>query len=190
MRLNKRACPALCSIALVVSPALGSATEIDASSFRCLTKMTPVRQFYVDNLLGDVAATLAAAHSAPSATYPPGSVVQFIPGEAMVKHDPGFNAQTKDWEFFLLGPSKNGTRIKERGTVNVANPLGTCLGCHAQAAPQWDLVCETAHGCPPLPITSAMIGALQRTDPRCGNPISAEDAEALKQLDALLKARK
>jgi hypothetical protein len=61
LRLNKRACAALGSIALLVSPALGSATEIDASSFRCLTKMTPVRQFYVDNLLGDVAATLAAA---------------------------------------------------------------------------------------------------------------------------------
>jgi hypothetical protein len=33
-----------------------------------------------------------------------------------------------------------------------------------------------------------MIGALQRTDPRCGDhPISPEDAEALKQLEQLLK---
>jgi len=35
----------------------------------------------------------------------------------------------------------------------------------------------------------AMTGALQRTDPRCDNsPISSEDAEALKQLEQLLKA--
>jgi hypothetical protein len=34
-----------------------------------------------------------------------------------------------------------------------------------------------------------MTGALQRTDPRCDNPpISADDAEALKQLEQLLKA--
>jgi len=33
-----------------------------------------------------------------------------------------------------------------------------------------------------------MIGALQRKDPRCGdNPISLEDAEAIKQLEQLLK---
>ena len=48
---------------------------------------------------------------------------------------------------------------------------------------------ETGHGCAPLPVTRAMIGALQRTDPRCGNqPISPEDAEAIKQLEQLLKA--
>jgi hypothetical protein len=116
--------------------------------------------------------------------------VQLIPGEAMIKHDRGFNAQTEDWEFLLLDPSKDGTRIQKRGTVDIGNPLGTCLGCHAQAAPQWDLVCETTHGCAPLPLTAAMIGALQRTDPRCGNPTSAADAEALKQLDALLKSLK
>jgi hypothetical protein len=28
---------------------------------------------------------------------------------------------------------------------------------------------------------------LQRTDPRCGNPTSPEDAEALKQLEQVLK---
>jgi hypothetical protein len=34
-----------------------------------------------------------------------------------------------------------------------------------------------------------MIGALQTTDPRCDNPpISPEDAEALKQLEQVLKA--
>ena len=34
-----------------------------------------------------------------------------------------------------------------------------------------------------------MFGALQRTDPRCGSKeVSAEDAEALNQLGAIVKA--
>lgn len=34
-----------------------------------------------------------------------------------------------------------------------------------------------------------MYGALQRTDPRCGDkPVSAEDAESLKQLSEIVKA--
>jgi hypothetical protein len=182
--------PALYGLALLLSPRLAGAAEIDASSFRCLAKMTPVRQFFVDNLRGDLAGTLAAAKSAPGSIYPPGSLLQLIPGEAMVKRDRGFNAQTKDWEFFSLAPSKDGTRIQARGTLDVANPFGTCLGCHAQAAPQWDLVCETDHGCLPLPVKPEVIGALQRTDPRCGNPTSAEDAQILKQLIEMLKEKK
>ena len=124
------------------------------------------------------------------AVYPPGSVIQLIPTEAMVKHDKGFNAATHDWEFFDLDVSKDGTQIRKRGTVDVVNRFGgNCFGCHSAAHPQWDLVCETDHGCAPLPVTRAMIGALQRTDPRCDNPpISPEDAEALKQLEKVLKA--
>jgi hypothetical protein len=163
--------------------------DIDAKSFRCITKMAPVRQFYVDNLRGDLDATLAAANSATGATYPPGSVIQLIPGEAMVKQDKGFNAATHDWEFFALDVSKDGTRIRKRGTVDVVNKFGNCLGCHAPAAEHWDFVCETNHGCAPLAVTSAMIGALQRTDPRCDNPpISPEDADVLKQLEQVLNA--
>jgi hypothetical protein len=52
-------------------------------------------------------------------------------------------------------------------------------------------VCETDQGCAPLPITRAMIRALQRTDPRCDNLSSSpEDAELVKQLKQLLKAPK
>jgi hypothetical protein len=47
---------------------------IDAKSFRCITRMTAVRHFYVDNLRGDVAATVAAANAPNGAAYPPGSV--------------------------------------------------------------------------------------------------------------------
>jgi len=46
------------------------------------------------------------------------------------------------------------------------------------------------HGCAPIPLTRAMSGALQRTDPRCENPpVSAQDAAALKQLNELFKPR-
>jgi hypothetical protein len=183
-----RVCAVLCNVALLVHPGVGSAQDIDAKSFRCIRDMTPVRQFYVDNLRGNLDATLAAANSPMGAVYPVGSVVQLIPGEAMVKRDKGFNADSHDWEFFNLDASQDGTRIRQRGTVNVTNVLGTCLGCHAEAQPQWDLVCESNHGCAPLNVTRAMIGALQRTDPRCNNPpVSPEDAEALKQLQQLLK---
>ena len=35
--------------------------KVDDASFKCMRQMTPVRHFYVDNLLGDITATLAAA---------------------------------------------------------------------------------------------------------------------------------
>ena len=181
----------LCAVAFLfwadVRSTLEGDLQIDANSFPCITKMTPVRQLYVNNLRGNLDATLAAANSTIETVYPPGTVVQLVPDEAMVKRDKGFNRDTLDWEFFVLDVSKDGTKIRSRGTTDVANQLGTCLGCHS-AAPQWDLVCETNHGCAPLPVTRAMIHALQRTDPRCENPsISAEDAEALKQLQEVLK---
>ena len=168
------------------------ATVIDATSFRCITAMTPVRQFYVDNLRGDLAATVAAAKSATGAVYPPGSVIQLIPGEAMVKREKGFNVATRDWEFFELDVSKDGTQIRKRGFADVVNRFGgNCFACHIAARPEWDLVCESDHGCKPIPVTRAMIGALQRTDPRC-NPAapSPQDAEALRQLQELLKPAK
>jgi len=179
----------LCGVALLLSAGLVNATDIDASSFRCITKMTPVRQFYVDNLQGNLDVTLAAANSTTGAVYPTGSVIQLIPGEAMVKRDRSFNAATHDWEFFELDVSKDGTKIRKRGTTDVVNRFGgNCFDCHVPAAAQWDLVCETDHGCAPLPVTRAMIRALQRTDPRCDNPTtSPEDAELLKQLEQLLK---
>jgi hypothetical protein len=187
MTRKERVFPTLCGVALLLSVGLGDAMDIDAESFRCITKMIPVRQFYVDNLQGNLEGTLAAANSATGAVYPPGSVIQLIPSEAMVKRDKGFDAATHDWEFFALDASKDGTQVRMRGTVDVANSLGTCLGCHAQAKVKWDLVCENDHGCAPLQVTGAMIGALQRTDPRCNNPpVSSEDAEALKQLQQIL----
>src|SRR5262249_40943427 len=103
MTRNERVSAALCAFALLLSAGLLSAglvnaMDIDAKSFRCITKMAPVRQFYADNLQGHLDATLAAANSPTGAVYPPGSVIQLIPTEAMVKRDKGFNAATHDWE--------------------------------------------------------------------------------------------
>jgi hypothetical protein len=188
---------AISCVALLLSIDPGRAAEraadgeihIDAQSFRCIRKMTSVRQFYVDNLKGDLDATVTAANSPTGAVYPPGSVIQLIPGEAMVKRGKGFNAATKDWEFFELDVSKDGTQIRKRGFADVVNRFGgNCFGCHVAARPEWDLVCEAGHGCAPIPVTRAMIGALQRTDPRCENaPLSPQDAEALKQLERLVQ---
>lgn len=182
----------LSSVGLLLATTPGYAADgdlqIDAKSFRCITKMTRVRHFYVDNLRGQIDATLAAANSPTGAVYPPGSVVQLIPGEAMVKRDKGFNVATRDWEFFELDVSKEGTQIRKRGFADVVNRFGgNCFGCHVAARPEWDLVCESDHGCRPIPLTRAMSAALQRTDPRCENsPVSPEDAEALGQLQKLL----
>ena len=60
-----------------------------------------------------------------------------------------------------------GTRILSRGGAKVLNRFGgSCASCHSAVAPQFDLVCGTNHGCPPLPIGPDVIAALQKSDPR------------------------
>ena len=141
---------------------------IDAESFHCLGTMTPVRHFFVDNLLGDIAATVAVAESTDGGVYPPGSVVQLVPTEAMIKHEPGWNAATRDWEFFELDVSADGSSIRKRGFVDVVNRFGgNCFGCHVKAEAKYDLICEQGHGCDPIPVTREMIAAIQIADPRC-----------------------
>ena len=141
---------------------------IDANSFVCLNEMTAVRHFYVENLLGDLEATLAIAESTDGGVYPPGSVVQLVPTEVMVKHNPGWNAATRDWEFFELDVSDEGSSIRNRGFVDVVNRFGgNCFGCHIKADAKYDLICELDHGCDPIPVTREMIAALQAADPRC-----------------------
>src|ERR1700733_6511606 len=128
--------------------------SIGDRSFRCITQMTHVRHFYVDNLAGNLKGTLKAAESTTGATYPVGSVLQLVPTEAMVKRAQGFNAATHDWEFFDLDVSPEGSKIRTRGFVEVNNRFGgNCFGCHIKAHPEWDLVCDNNHGCDPIPIT-------------------------------------
>ena len=142
--------------------------QITEDSFRCLAKMTPVKHFFVDNLLGDLDATVAVANSEEGGVYPPGSVVQLVPTEVMVKRQQGFNAVTKDWEFFELDVSAEGSTIRNRGFADVVNKFGgNCFGCHIQARPEWDLICGKDHGCQPIPVTDEQIVAAQQADPRC-----------------------
>jgi len=182
------------SMVLIVGHVSGDSMQpkvaVDDSSFKCITDMTPVRHFYVDNLLGNVSETVAVAQ-AGKGDYPEGSVLQLIPNEVMIKQQNGFNPVTRDWEFFYIDVSPEGSKIFRRGFTEVNNRLGlNCFTCHVQAKPEFDLVCEQDHGCAPIPVTRAMFGALQRTDPRCKNrgPVSAEDAEALRQLGEIVKA--
>ncbi len=77
--------------------------------------MTPVRHIYVDNLLEDLDGTLTVANSEDGDVYPPGSVVQLLPTEVMVKHGKGWNVATRDWEFFELDVSAAGSSIRNRG---------------------------------------------------------------------------
>lgn len=141
--------------------------EATASDFRNLADMTPVRGFFVDNLSGDLDATLEVARSTAGGTYPVGTLLQLVPGEAMVKRAPGFSPATRDWEFFELDVSEQGTTIRVRGGAEAVNRFGgSCAGCHAGAEPQFDFVCEEDHGCDPLPIGRSVIEAIQDADPR------------------------
>jgi hypothetical protein len=165
--------------------------SISEKSFRCMTEMTHIGHFYVDNLAGNLKGTVQVAQSTTGGIYPVGSVLQLVPTEVMVKREKGFNAVTRDWEFFELDVSPSGSTIRTRGFAEVVNRFGgNCFACHIRARPEWDLVCDTTHGCDAIPITIAMSGALQRTDPRCKNrgPVSAEDAAALEQLAVVVKA--
>ncbi len=163
--------------------------KVTDESFKCITEMTKVRHFYVDNLLGNLAATTAVA-AAGTGDYPEGSVVQLMPNEVMVKQQKGYSPATRDWEFFWIDVDKNGSKIYTRGFAEVNNRFGlNCFTCHVKARPEFDFICETEHGCDPIPVTKAMFGALQRTDPRCkgSDQVSAEDAESLRQLGELVK---
>ena len=164
--------------------------NITEETFSCIRDMTKVKHFYVDNLFGDVDATIAVAESTDGGVYPPGSVVQLVPGEVMIKRAKGFNVATKDWEFFELNVSPEGTEINTRGFANVVNKFGgNCFACHVQAKPQFDLVCEDNHGCDPIPINRTMIAALQNTDPRCdAMPLPEDQQMALKQLMQMMSA--
>jgi hypothetical protein len=141
---------------------------IDDSTVKCLDDMTRVRHFYVDNLLGDVEATVAVAESTDGGTFPPGSVVSLVPSEVMIKHRPGWNPGTRDWEFFELDVSAEGSSIRNRGFADVVNQFGgNCLACHIRAEAKYDLICERDHGCDPIPVTREQIAAAQEQDPRC-----------------------
>jgi hypothetical protein len=196
--MMKRACLITStSIAVLLAATCGWAADQSAEpkvkvgedTFKCITEMTPVRHFYVDNLLGNLQATLAVAEK-DTGDYPEGSVVQLVPTEVMIKQQKGFNPTTRDWEFFAIDVSKDGSKIYQRGFENVNNRFGlNCFACHQQARQEFDLICELDHGCAPIPVTRPMIHALQKTDPRCKNPqpLTPDDKQALADLAEVVK---
>lgn len=174
------------TVLAVTSRADAPADPISADTFGCIRDMTPVRGFYVDNLDGNLEATLAVANSPTGGVYPPGSVVQLVPGEVMVKREAGFSPATRDWEFFELDVSAEGSTIRARGFADVVNRFGgNCFACHVKARPEWDMICEQDHGCDPIPLTPVMTRAIQKTDPRCEpTELTTEEIEALQALQA------
>jgi len=159
-------------IAISQSNSQDSSKQLDVTEdlFKCLTEMTKssTGAFFVDNMLGDLAATVAVANSETGGIYPAGSIVSLVPSEVMIKHEAGWNEATDDWEFFELSVSEEGSEIAVRGTTEVVNQFGgNCFGCHTLARPEWDLICGTGHGCAPLPIDRETIANIQNSDPRC-----------------------
>ncbi len=156
-----------------VAPATTSTTapaqdaNLTAHDFKNIHTYTKVGDFYITNVDGHLAQTLAVARSTTGGVYPVGTIIQLVPQEAMVKRRAGFNPADDDWEFFSLDVSKNGTKILTRGGAQVVNRFGgSCSSCHSAAQRQFDFVCGTTHGCAPLPLTPQLIAAIQAADPR------------------------
>ncbi len=188
--LGRQMCAGALMVWIGTGMGLADEVSVDNSSFRCMSDMTQVRHFYVDNLLGNLDGTVKVAQ-AGKGVYPPGSLLQLIPFEAMVKRQKGFNPATNDWEFFFLDVDAKGTNINTRGFAEVNNGFGmNCFGCYAMAKPEFDMVCEQDNGCDPIPLTREMFGALQRTDPRCesAEPVTKTDQQALAQIEGALQA--
>jgi hypothetical protein len=158
------------AVALVIAaPALGAPQFVARESdFRCLERGRKIegKSFYVFHRSKKRLrkAVKIATRDLPERRYPVGTILQLLPAEAMVKRGGRFNREGGGWEWFRLAVTRDGTRIAARGGAEVANPLGSCQGCHAAAA-RFDFVCE-GHGAPGLDLPPDVIRALQQ-DPRC-----------------------
>lgn len=168
-KLKSLAIIVLSSLAISQSHSADDSKKLDVTeaTFKCLTEFAASGRFFVDNILGNLDGTLEVANSASGGVYPAGSVLTLVPNEVMIKHREGWNPATNDWEFFLLEVSAEGTSISARGGAEVANPAGSCLGCHQLARPEWDMICGINHGCAPIPFNLEQIRGAQRMDPRC-----------------------
>lgn len=135
------------------------------ADFVNINRMTRVGDHFVGSINGNLAAVLAVARNPKGGVYPVGAVVQLIPTEAMVKRRHGYSPATGDWEFFALKVSAAGTEIQASG-AHVRNFFGgDCSSCH-RVASHFDFICGKNHGCPPLPVTDALISKIQQSDPR------------------------
>ena len=146
----------------------GEDFEAEAEDFGCILEWPMVRRFRITNTLGHLDDALAVANSETGGTYPVGTIIQLVPGEAMVKRGRGWSPETNDWEFFALDVSAESTTIRSRGAAETVNQFGgNCFDCHRLAEPQWDFVCEDDHGCDPLPLSPELLLNIQNGDPRC-----------------------
>jgi hypothetical protein len=76
---------AIVALIALASPSADAAEShpapITEKSFKCITDMTHVRHFYVDNLNGNLKETVRVARSTTGEPYPVGSVLQLVPTE-------------------------------------------------------------------------------------------------------------
>ncbi len=162
--------PSVSSTAAAPAPSSTAPPEdinMTAAMFTNIHRLTKVRHFYVGNLLGHLADALAVANDPKGGVYPVGTIIQLVPQEAMVKRRAGWSPATHDWEMFSLTASATGTTIRSRGAAKTVNAFGlNCASCHSAAESQFDFVCETTHGCAPLPLNDAVIKQIQDADPR------------------------
>jgi len=90
--------------------------KADASTFKCITQMTSVKHFFVDNLAGNLAGTVEIA-KAGKGQFPEGTVLQLIPNEVMVKQQKGFSPKTNDYGGYV-------NRAQKLIATTVAIPAG------------------------------------------------------------------
>ena len=142
---------------------------VTEKNFGCLLDMPKVRNTRIHNADPEKLkeAVRIFENRVSDKEYPTGTILQLVPGEAMVKHPKESFPASNGWEFFALKVSADGTTITERGDKTLNTSLKKpCLDCHSPAA-KFDFVCEKGHGCAPIPVTDQQIAAMQSADPRC-----------------------
>jgi hypothetical protein len=149
-----------------VAPWLDPAWRPSAEDFGCLTDWTGVRGFFLTNLHGRTDEAIAVAEAGFLGEVPPGTIVQLIPTEAMVKLAPGALPETGDWEYLLLATGRGQTTIEQRGGAEVSNPAGTCYGCHLGALSR-DYICEDSGLCSAGNVPRSVVDRLVANDTRC-----------------------
>src|SRR5580704_5193777 len=110
-----------CIVCLVLSLYLAVALSADdlvitEKSFGCVLNLPKVRNTRIQN--PDTEKLKEAIRifrdAVPDKEYPTGTILQLIPGEAMVKHDQASFPNTRGWECFALKVTAKVTEITDR----------------------------------------------------------------------------
>ena len=108
-----------------------------AEDFKCLADQPRVRNLRIANTLGYLDEAIALAEVlTPGEQYPIGTILQLVPGEAMVKRGPDFDPDNNNWEYFELNGQgrlavanrQNGSNYRVNSTVYRISvpPAGAC----------------------------------------------------------------